>query len=70
MRRPRTATKSSPLSLQLEKARAQQQRPNAAKIIIIKNLKNKIPMPPIVLKSQIPYSGLDLLYGLAPACFS
>ena len=28
---PRTATKSSPRSLQLEKARAQQQRPNAAK---------------------------------------
>ena len=31
MRNPRTATKSSPHSLQLEKARAQQQRPNAAK---------------------------------------
>ena len=31
MRSPRTATKSSPHSLQLEKARAQQQRPNAAK---------------------------------------
>ena len=29
--KPRTAMKSSPRSLQLEKARAQQQRPNAAK---------------------------------------
>ena len=32
-RNPRTATKSGPCSLQLEKARAQQQRPNAAKNI-------------------------------------
>ena len=31
MRRPCTATKSSPHSPQLEKARVQQQRPNAAK---------------------------------------
>ena len=31
MRSPRTATKSSPRSPQLEKARAQQRRPNAAK---------------------------------------
>ena len=31
MRSPRTAMKSSPRSLQPEKARAQQQRPNAAK---------------------------------------
>ena len=31
MRRPRTATKSSPCSLQLEEACAKQQRPNAAK---------------------------------------
>ena len=31
MRSPRTATKSSPHSLQLEKAHAQQQRPDAAK---------------------------------------
>ena len=31
MRSPRTAMKSSPCSLQLEKAQAQQQRPNAAK---------------------------------------
>ena len=31
MRSPRTETRSSPRSLQLEKARAQQQRPNAAK---------------------------------------
>ena len=30
MRSPRTATKSSPCSPQLEKARTQQQRPNAA----------------------------------------
>ena len=31
MRSPRTATKSSPRSLRLEKARGQQQRPNATK---------------------------------------
>ena len=31
VRRPRTATKSSPCSPQLERARAQQRRPNAAK---------------------------------------
>ena len=31
MRSPHTATKSSPLSLQLEKAHAQQRRPNATK---------------------------------------
>ena len=31
MRSPHTAMKSSPCSRQLEKARAQQQRPNAAK---------------------------------------
>ena len=31
MRSLRTATKSGPRSLQLEKAHAQQQRPNAAK---------------------------------------
>ena len=31
MKSVRTATKSSPRSPQLEKARAQQQRPNAAK---------------------------------------
>ena len=37
MRSPHTATKSSPRSLQLEKARTQQQRPNAAK----NKLKNK-----------------------------
>ena len=36
MRSPRIAMKSSPLLPQLEKARAQQQRPNAAK-----NLKKK-----------------------------
>ena len=31
MRSPRTTAKSSPCSLQLEKARVQQQRPNTAK---------------------------------------
>ena len=37
-----TATKSGPLSMQLEKARLQRQRPNAAKNKIKKeNLKNK-----------------------------
>ena len=38
-----TSTKSSPRSLQLEKAHAQQRRPNTAKkkIIIIKKIKNK-----------------------------
>ena len=35
---PRTATKSSPRSLQLEKARAQQRRPNSAKINKLINL--------------------------------
>ena len=43
MRSLRTATKSSPRSPQLEKARAQQQRPDAAKInklIKLINLKN------------------------------
>ena len=38
MRSPRTTTKSSPRSPQLEKDRAQQQRPNAAKNKLI-NLK-------------------------------
>ena len=37
---PRTATKSSPRSPQLEKAHAQQRKPNAAKNKI--NLKNKL----------------------------
>ena len=38
----RTAMKSSPRSPQLEKARVQQRRPNAAKKIkFFKNLKNK-----------------------------
>ena len=41
MRSPRTAVKSSPRSLQLEKARAQQQRPNAAKNKINKFIKKK-----------------------------
>ena len=36
MRSPHTTTKSSPCSPQLENARAQQQRPNAAKKIKIK----------------------------------
>ena len=41
MKSPRTSTKSSPRSLQLEKARTQQRRPNAAKNKKIKqNLKN------------------------------
>ena len=48
MRSPRTATKSSPSSLQLKKARAQQQRPNAAKSkyinkFILKIVKGHIP---------------------------
>ena len=38
MRSPRTTTKSSPRSPQLEKAHVQQQRPNAAKD---KNLKKE-----------------------------
>ena len=38
MRSPRTATKSSSRSLQLDKGRVQQQRPNAAR----KNLKKEI----------------------------
>ena len=40
MRSPRTATKSGSRSLQLEKARVQQQRPNAAKNKINKCIKN------------------------------
>ena len=39
MRSPRTTTKSSPRSPQLEKARVQQQRPNAAKNKLINFLK-------------------------------
>ena len=39
MRKPSAAMKSSPRSLQLEKARAQQQRPNAAKNKINKFIK-------------------------------
>ena len=39
VRSPRTAMKSSPRSPQLEKARAQQRRPNAAKKI--NKIKNK-----------------------------
>ena len=47
MRGPCTATKSSPRSLQLEKARAQQRRPNAAKkkkvinVIVLEDVKIK-----------------------------
>ena len=42
MRNPCTATKSSPCSLQLEKARVQQQRPNAANNLEkLKKLKKK-----------------------------
>ena len=41
MRNPRTATKSSPHSPQLEKARALQRRPDAAKIIIKTNKPKK-----------------------------
>ena len=41
MRSPHTATNSSPRSLQLEKVRAQQQRPNAAKNKENKSLKKK-----------------------------
>ena len=42
MRSPCTATKSSPRSVQLEKARTQQQRPNAAKNFLKINNKNKL----------------------------
>ena len=41
MRSPRTATKSSPCSPQLAKARVQQRRPNAAKNKLIKKKKKK-----------------------------
>ena len=41
MRSPRTTAKSSPRSPQLEKAHAQQQRPNAAKNKLINYFKNK-----------------------------
>ena len=41
MRSPHTTTKSSPRLLQLEKARAQQRRPNAAKNKSIKKKKEE-----------------------------
>ena len=41
MRSPRTATKSSPRSPQLEKAHAQQRRPDAAKNKYVKKKKKK-----------------------------
>ena len=41
VRSPRTTTKSSPCSPQLEKAHAQQQRPNTAKNKLIKKIKLK-----------------------------
>ena len=58
MRNPCTATKSSPCSLQLEKARVQQQRPNAAKNLEkLKKLKKKklenIHRKEVTLKSDI-----------------
>ena len=49
MRSPCTATKSSPHSPQLEKARAQQRRPNAAKNKINKFIKKR--------KAQIQMEG-------------
>ena len=45
MRSPHTAMKSSPHSPQLEKARAQQRRPNAAKHKEINKLKKKKETP-------------------------
>ena len=48
MRSPRTATKSSPRSPQLEKAPAQQRRPNAAK----NKFKKKKPFLPLQLSSK------------------
>ena len=57
MRSPCTATKSSPHSLQLEKACAQQRRPNAAKNKINKFTKKKYP----VVKTFL-LKGFSLLY--------
>ena len=48
MRRPHTATKSSPRLPQLEKAHAQQRRPNAAK-----KKKEVFEVKPAVAKTQL-----------------
>ena len=52
MRSPRTATKSGPCSPQLERARAQQRRPNAAK----KKKKKKGPKPSAKSHLALPSS--------------
>ena len=44
MRSPRTTTKSSPRSLQLEKAHMQQRRPNVAKNKFKKRKEKKLPI--------------------------
>ena len=54
MRRPRTTTKSSPGSLQLEKARMQQQRPNTAK-------NNKYINKFIFKKKKRPEAGIGVI---------
>ena len=59
MRSPRTPTKSSPRSLQLEKARVQQRRPNAAKKKKIK--KNKFIYLFLAVLGLVAVRGLSLV---------
>ena len=58
MRSPRTTTKSSPHSPQLEKAHAQQQRPNVAKNKYIKNKKELINCRPFLPVADIVFCHL------------
>ena len=65
MRSLRTAMKCSPHSLQLEKARVQQQRPNAAKK---KKKKNKTPISLVswnVVINILPVKTLSVSFVLA-----
>ena len=62
MRRPRTTTKSSPRSPQLEKAHAWQQRPNAAKNFKKKKKKNREPVKVLKKKKK----GKNKVGGLIP----
>ena len=62
MRSPYTATKSSPCSLQLERARAQQRRPNAAKNKFIKKKKEEKKRPFIESLPHVPGTFTDFMY--------
>ena len=61
MRRPRTTTKSSPRSPQLEKAHAWQQRPNAAKNFKKKKKRNREPVK-VLKKKKKERTKLEDLY--------